>query len=149
MIEFKQFVERFNKSDEAKLTSQIDIDKLENEFKIFLPDDYNFFLLNFGNIWTPEILDLVVDKELDINDVQDFWGIDKIIYDKKNEWASKVFPEIIPFASDCMGNIFAFMSNDLRLPRETAEIYFFDHDFNTVEKISPSFKNWLEKFNKI
>jgi cell wall assembly regulator SMI1 len=149
MTELKQFAERFNKSDKAKPSTQVDIDKLEHEFKIILPNDYKTFLLNFGNIWTPDILDLVVDKELDISEVQQFWSIDEIIYDKQNEWTSHVSTDIIPFASDSMGNIFAFLRHDIKSLTETTDIYFFDHDFNTVEKISNSFTDWIDEFNKI
>ena len=149
MTALKQFAERFNKSDDAKASTQIDIDRLEHEFQISLPNDYKTFLSNFGNIWTPDILDLVVDNDLDINDVQQFWTIDKIIYDKHNEWTSNLSLDIIPFASDCMGNIFAFLRQDIKSPTETANVYFFDHDFDTIEKISNSFTDWIEEFNKI
>jgi|SRR6185312_90991 len=147
--EFEKFVERFNKSDDAKPSTQIDIDTLEKELNIYLPNDYKTFLINFGNIWTPNILDLIVDQELELNDVQDFWDMNKIIYDKRNEWTAQVQTDIIPFASDCMGNIFAFLTNEIKSPTETANIYFYDHDFETVEKISPSFKNWIGSFNKL
>ncbi len=86
MTELEQFVRRFNKSEEAKPPIQADIDNLEQEFHIFLPFEYKLFLLAFGNIWTPEILDLVVANESDVYDVQQFWSIDKIIFDKRNEW---------------------------------------------------------------
>jgi hypothetical protein len=149
LTELTQFAERFNQSDKSKPSTQMDIDTLERIFQIFLPIDYKTFLLNFGNIWTPGILNLVIDNELDINDVSQFWAIDKIIYDKQNEWTSHVSPEIIPFASDCSGNIFAFLRHDLRFQTETADIYFYDHDFDTVEKISHSFKDWINEYNKI
>src|SRR5262245_41865009 len=128
MKELAQFAKRFNKSKDAKPATQIDIQKLEQEFQIFLPNDYKVFFLNFGDIWTPDILDVVVDNELDMHDVQQFWNVDDIIYDKKNEWTSQVSTDLIPFASDCMGNIFAFLRHDLQSSKESAEIYFFDHD---------------------
>ena len=149
MTELNNFAERFNKSDTAKPSTQVEINELEHEFQIVLPEDYKTFLLNFGNIWTPDILDLVVDKNLPISDVQQFWSIDKIIYDKQNKWTLHVSTDIIPIASDCMGNIFAFLRDDLKLPTETADIYFFDHDLDTVEKISNSFTNWIVEFNNI
>lgn len=146
---FQQFVDRYNKSTEAKPATESDIDKIEKEFEINFPADYKEFLLHFGNVWTPHILDIIVDKAEEINDVQQFWDIDSIIYDKKNEWTSQVTPDIIPFASDCMGNIFAFLRSDLETQKVTAEIYFFDHDFDTVDKIAASFTEWLDRFNKL
>lgn len=149
MTELTHFAKRFNQSDDAKPATRTDIEKFEQDFGIFLPNDYRIFLSNFGNIWTPDILNLVVDKELEINDVQNFWNIDKIIYDNQNEWTSQIVPEIIPFASDCMGNIFAFLRDELKSPKESAHVYFYDHDFNTVEKVSSSFKRWIEQFNHL
>jgi cell wall assembly regulator SMI1 len=149
MTEFRKFADRFNKSTNAAPSTQSDIDKLEKELNIQLPNDYKRFLLSIGNIWTPDILDLVVDKELDLADVQQFWTPDEIIDDKKNFWTKQVSTDIIPFATDCMGNIFSFLASDLRQKTETADIYFFDHDFDTVEKISNSFTVWINNFNKI
>jgi hypothetical protein len=86
---------------------------------------------------------------LDIYEVAQFWAIDKIIYDKQNEWTSHVSPEIIPIASDSVGNIFAFLRQDLNISLNTANISFYDHDFDTVEKIADSFKYWIDAYNKI
>lgn len=69
MTEFRKFADRFNKSANAAPSTQSDIDKLEKELNIQMPNDYKRFLLSIGNIWTPDILDLVVDKELDLADV--------------------------------------------------------------------------------
>lgn len=149
MTELRQFVERFNQSDKATPSTHDEIENLEQLFRIFLPDDYKNFLLNFGNIWTPDILDLVVDNKLDVYDVAQFWTVDKIIYDKQNEWTSHVSPEIIPIASDSLGNIFSFSRQDLNIPVDTAHIYFYDHDFDTVEKIADSFTGWIDSYNKI
>lgn len=84
-----------------------------------------------------------------MNDVQEFWEIERIIEDKKSEWTSQLATDIIPFASDCMGNIFGFLTADLKLERQTAAVYFFDHDFDTVDKIFESFTDWIDRFNTI
>lgn len=149
MTTFKQFVDKYNKNEGIKLATQTEIELLEKEFSIHLPADYKNFITTFGNIWTPDILDIVVDNQLDMNDVQEFWEIERIIDDKKNEWTSQLQTDIIPFASDCMGNIFGFLTADLKVVRQTADIYFFDHDFDTVDKISDSFTDWMSRFNAI
>ena len=128
---------------------QSDIEKLEKEFEIHLPNDYKIFLITIGSIWTPDILHLIVDKELEMDEVSQFWNTKEIIDDKKNWWTSKVSTDIIPFASDSGGNIFAFLTNDLKQQKETAAIYFYDHDFDTVDKIAESFKDWIDDFNKL
>jgi len=146
---FEQFVKRYNKKDEIDRQDETQIQKLENEFGIYLPEDYKSFLNNFGSLWTPEILDIIVDNELDFYDVQDFWDIERIEYDKKNEWTSKLTTDLIPFASDSMGNIFAFKTDEIKAKAEFSSIYFFDHDFDTITKITNSFTEWIEQYNKL
>ena len=80
-------------------------------------------MLSIGNIWTPDILDFVVDKEPDLADVQ-FRTPDEIFDDKINFWTKQVSTDIIPFATDYMGNIFSFLASDLKQKTETADIYF-------------------------
>lgn len=146
---FQVFVERFNKNDDAKPIDQLDIDRIENEFAVNLPKDYKDFIKRFGETWTPNILDIIVDSEQDLNDIQQIWAIDQIINDKKNEWTSQLIVDIIPFANDCTGNIFGFKTSDLNKTNENSPVYFYDHDFDTVEKISESFTKLIENYNKL
>src|SRR5437899_1639627 len=99
--EFKKFVYRFNKNSDSKPASLSNIASLEKCLNILLPTDYKEFLQNYGDLWTPNIVKIIVDNHLPINDVQDFWDTEKIIYDKSNEWTSNLNFDIIPFASDC------------------------------------------------
>lgn len=39
-------------------------------------------MLTYGNIWTPNLLDLIDEKEINIADVQEFWNAEKIISTK-------------------------------------------------------------------
>jgi hypothetical protein len=146
---FKTFADRFNKSDKIKPASVLEIEKIESEFHIFLPADFREFLLEIGDVFTPNILSIIVDKKIEINDVQEFWDMERISWDKNNEWTSQLEEDLIPFASDCMGNLFAFMTNDLKKQTQTAAVYFYDHDFDTVEKIANNFTEWVDGFNKI
>ncbi len=146
---FKEFSIKYNKNEDVKKVSVSDIEKLESEFNIYLPKDYRIFMQEYGDMYTPDILDLIVDDELDFNDVQQFWDIDSIIFDKQNESSSQISPDFIPFALDSMGSLFGFLTSDLKEKKENAPVYFFDHDFDTVEKKSSSFSEWIENFNRI
>lgn len=147
--EFKSFSNRFNQNESNKPDSELDINSLETDYQIKLPADYREFLSEYGDLWTPNILDLIDDNELDLNDVQDFWKVERIKHDKENEWASQLDTDLIPFASDCMGNIFSFKTEQLKNSNETSEIYFFDHDFGTIELVSSSFTQWINEYLKI
>ncbi|MFD2565528.1 SMI1/KNR4 family protein [Aquimarina rubra] len=144
-----KFSKRFNKRDDVKKASESEIKNFESEFGIVLPNDFKKFIAEYGNIWTPDILDIIVDNEIELNDVQNFWDIETISFDKKNEWTSQISTDLIPFASDSMGNIFGFLSADLKTEKESSSVYFFDHDFNTVDKIADSFSEWINEFNKL
>jgi len=148
----ERFVDRFS---ESSMTSLIkpetveDISNLERRFEIKLPNDYKIFLKNYGNIWTPTILDKVVDNDLNFYDVQQFWSIEAIILDIDNGWTAQTGQDILPFASDCSGNLFCFTLDDLRSGKNDCEIHFYDHDFDTFENLSKSFKEWIEQYNEI
>ena len=144
-----EFSRRFNKNEQVRLETDASIEHLERKFKVFLPEIYKSFLKEIGNVFTPEILNIVVDKEIDLLEVNEFWEIEQIIFDKENEWTSNLSTELIPIANDSLGNLFAFSNEELTKNNIKIGIYFFDHDFNTIEKIANSFENWIEKFNEL
>ncbi|GAA3561449.1 SMI1/KNR4 family protein [Snuella lapsa] len=146
---FEEFINKYNRNESLVKATDLELNDLESEFNIVLPNDYKLFIKSYGDVWTPSILDIIVDNDLELNDIQDFWSIEKIIYDKKNEWTSQLSTDLIPFASDCMGSIFGFLTSNLKQKNENSSVYFFDHDLNTVEKISNSFTDWIYRFNKL
>ena len=116
---FNKFKTRFDKNDDLEKASESDIENLEKKLKINIPKDFQVFLAEYGNIYTPDILDIIVDNEIDLCDVQEFWTVKRIIYDKQNEWTAQLSTDLIPFASDSMGNIFAFLTSDLKEKKES------------------------------
>jgi len=146
---FKQFSDRYNKSEISKPANQTEIYKLELEFDIYLPYDFKLFATTVGNIWTPHILNIIVDNEIEMEDVQQFWKINEIINYKNKGWLKPALMDLLPFASDCGGNVFAFLTSDLETENKTASVYFWDYDFESLEKISSSFSEWIEKFTKM
>ncbi len=142
---FSHFVERFNKKDSNVPESESNIMEFENKFNIKLPADFRNFLLKYGSVWTPDVLDIIVEKELDFAEVQNFWDIESMTKDKKEEWTSQLDVDLIPFASDCMGNIYAFKADEIGEKKDKALVYFFDHDFDTVEAINESFTDLINE----
>ncbi|MBF8149627.1 SMI1/KNR4 family protein [Winogradskyella sp. F6397] len=146
---FNKFRERFDKNDDLEKASESHIEKLKAELNIIIPNQVKLFLTEYGNIYSPEILDLIVDNEIDLWDIQEFWTTERIIYDKQNEWTAQLSVDLIPFASDSMGNIFGFLTAELNEEKQSCSVHFFDHDFNTVEKIANSFSEWIDQYNRI
>ena len=148
----RNFLNRFgvnSKTSPAKPFQLEEFNCMEERLKIKFPKSYKNFALTFGNIWTPNILDLIDEKEVEIADVQEFWNAERIIFDKENEWTSNIEENLIPFASDCMGNIFCFAVKDLTSRKDDCDIYYYDHDFDSIENLSISFEQWIEQFNEI
>ncbi len=69
---FETFKKRFDESDALSTTTISEIGKLETYFNIKLPKDYILFITEYGNLYTPEILDNIVNKDLAMFDVQEF-----------------------------------------------------------------------------
>ncbi|MES2543946.1 MAG: SMI1/KNR4 family protein [Bacteroidota bacterium] len=148
----RTFFNRFGVNSETSLAKPFQIEEfnsIEERLKIEFPESYKHFALKYGNIWTPNILELIEEKEIEIADVQEFWNVEQIILDKENEWTSNIEENLIPFASDCMGNIFCFAFKDLTSRKSDCNIYYYDHDFDSVENLSISFEQWIEQYNEI
>jgi len=63
------------------------------------------------------------------------------------EWREIGMPHhLVAFASDCAGNKFSFSTSP---NGRSDEVWFFDHDFNTVDLVADSFEGWLEQFAKL
>jgi hypothetical protein len=53
------------------------------------------------------------------------------------------------FASDCKGNMFCFKLADCEAKQTDSPVWFFERDVCTVTKVSNSFIEWLDEFNKL
>lgn len=92
-------------------------------------------------------MDAIVERELDLHSLSDFLSPLEIV-EETTSWREIGMPQqLIAFASDGCGNMFCFDAD--RLNNSSAEgygIWFYDHDFDTVDQIAPSFGIWVEAF---
>jgi hypothetical protein len=146
MENFDLFFEKFNKSDTVENTLGSKIDELEKLYHIHLPIDHKDFIGKYSSMWTPDILDIIVDNDIELNDVQEFWSVEEIIEDRKSGFTSIQKDDLIGFASDCMGNVFAFKKAELNIENPQANVYFFDHDMDTLAIEAPSFTAFVERY---
>jgi hypothetical protein len=148
LVQFSKFSSLFDKASEVQTASLSEIQSLERILQIKLPEDFKLFMNNYGTLWTPHILNIIVDNEIEMDDIQQFWSAEEILEDNKSGITNQIeVADLIPFASDCMGNIFAFKSFDLKMERQTANVYFFDLDFNEMRLVANSFTALIEDFN--
>lgn len=143
------FVEYYNATENLQNETLFSIEGMENTYNIKLPLAYKYLILNYGDIWTPSISKIVVDNDLELNTLIEFWRIENIIEDKTNEWISNLDENVMPFASDSMGNIFCFKTVDLNADFDNAKIYLYDHNFETIDYIADNFVMFIESYLKI
>jgi hypothetical protein len=121
---------------------------VEEHFGMRLPDDYRQSVLETG-LPRPTIalLDAIVEGDLDLTDASDFLSPEDMIQSTEDSRAAGPPEHLIVFAEDCVGNMLCFDAERLRSNApDAASIWFFDHDFGTVECIAPNFDSWIEAF---
>ncbi|ALL12459.1 hypothetical protein AQ619_03315 [Caulobacter henricii] len=73
----------------------------------------------------------------------DFLSADEMI-SSTEAWREMELPQgKIAFASDCMGNLFAFDGVALD---QNSEVWFFDHETGETALVAPSFKDWIQQY---
>jgi hypothetical protein len=93
-----------------------------------------------GDVYTPDTLEMIVDRDLNHPDIQNILSPEDLVAGTRAWWSAGMPDEIIGFGNDAGGNLFCFRRRPLsEQPLEDAAVWFFDHDFNTVKEIAPSF----------
>lgn len=121
-----------------------DLARAEEQLGGRLPADYREAVIEIG-LPRPTIalLHSVCEEEADFADVADFLTADEMI-SSTEAWRKMGLPQgKIAFASDCMGNLFAFDSNTLD---QSSGVWFFDHETGETALVAPSFKGWIQQY---
>ena len=122
---------------------------VEKSLNIVLPKSYKYLITNYGDLYTSDLLEAIVDEEHDLNDVQNFELPSQALKDTET-WQEAGLPSgFYAFASDCMGNMFCFKNSECQNENQEPPIWFFDHDFVEIKKISENLISWLESYNEI
>lgn len=118
--------------------------EVEARFGFAFPGDYRQAVLRFGLVApTIALLDAIVDGELDMEDLSELFDPTDIVTSTE-DWRDMGLPgDMVAFASDCGGNLFCFRTDG------GPAISFFDHDFETIREISPSFDAWIDRYCEI
>lgn len=126
----------------------VDLEGVEVSLSARLPQDYKLAVVEFG-LPRPTIalLDAICDRELDLNDVSDFFGPDEIV-ERTNEWRDLGLPEeLVAFASDCMGNLFCFPAEPES--DEAWPVFHWNHDYSEADIVASAFSDWIEDFCRL
>ncbi len=132
---------------EPERVTETALTQVEKELGADLPVSYKSAILSVGlPSPTIELLDHICDHEIDLPDLSGFHSPEDVVTSTTG-WRELGMPEhLIAFASDCSGNLFAFTISSTG---NCDEVWFFDHDFGTSEKLADSFEAWLNLYNNL
>jgi len=106
--------------------------------------------MRFGEVWTPNVLNIVTNKfpnDDTIYALQKVEAITELVSTNNEYWAGGMPTNFIKFGFDVMGNAFVFERWSLELGRLVdLPVYVFDHDYNKVIQLVPSFIALLESY---
>ncbi len=148
----EQFIERWTSPDyPPERISPSDLDAAERELGVRLPSDYRDAVMRTGlPRSTIALLDSIVDDNLSLRDVSEFLSPSEMVEITHASRGGGMPQDLIVFAMDCMGNMFCFDADRLRENTpDHAAIWFFDHDFCTVEQEAPDFATWIGRFCEV
>lgn len=151
-MELERFIQRWTfpaYPPEGVLPS--DLDAAEHQLGVHFPLEYRDAILQAG-LPRPTIalLNSIVDQDLDLRDVSEFFSPSEILATTFGAREAGMPPQLIAFASDCAGNMFCFDADKLRSADvDQNAIWFFDHDFCVVEPEAPGFAVWINRFCQV
>lgn len=144
-----RFTEKWTSGDyPPEPVAEADLFKVEQRLSMHLPDDYRQAVLKVG-LPRPTIalMNAIVERELVLHGLGDFYSPLEIIQETI-DWRGLGMPEqLVAFASDGCGNKFCFDAERMNNgSAESRAIWFYDHDFGTVDQVAPSFDAWVQAF---
>lgn len=121
-----------------------DLEQAETNLAYTFPASYRDAVLAVGLPRPTSALWDAIDEISDLPHVGDFLTPGEIVELVKH-WSPLGYPdELIPFASDSSGNLLSFRRADLG-----DTVYLWDHDFGTVQHVSPSLTELLDMYSSL
>ena len=108
------------------------------------PESYRAFMKSHGGAYTPDLLNLIVERQLDYPDLQNIEPLKEVIEGTEAYWSGGMPENLVSFGSDCMGNALCFERTTST--RDDTPVQFFDHEFVKAYEIAASFDALLERF---
>ena len=143
---YRRFAQRFHAGKQLRPATEAQVQAAESALGVQWPDSYRRFALCCGAVYSPSILDFVVDRKPGFSDVQQFLTPRQSVTETRR-WDLESAGGCVAFAYDCAGNLFAFRDLPVSPPRpDDAALWFFDHEADTVTGECRSFDEWLDRF---
>lgn len=136
-------------SSEPTHSTDKQLSEVEKFYSVIFPVSYKLFIKAFETLSIHNLLESICENEVEITDIQTFTPPSSIIEETDSFEDISDQKGFIAFASDCMGNLFLFKIEDLKKALDDVPVYFFDHDFDTLEQEEISFQQFIERYNSI
>jgi hypothetical protein len=140
------FAQKWNRHEAPTLAEESELLEVEAKLNANFPNSYRYFVLKYGDVYSPDILDKIVDKEFDLSNVQNFMLPGQAVIDTEAYEKAGMPTGYFAIASDSMGNIFCFKLDECRKTDQEPSVWFFDHDFTYMKKIFDGFDVWLKSY---
>ena len=142
----REFAERFHAGKRFRPATAVQLADAEAALGVLWPEAYRQFAMACGAVYTPGLLDLVVERKPGFGDVQQFLTPKQSVTETRR-WHLEPEGGCAAFASDCSGSFFAFRQLSATEPRpDDAAVWLFDHDAGEVVEQAASFDGWLGRF---
>jgi hypothetical protein len=145
----RAFAERFHAGKRTRPATAEQLAGAEAALGVLWPVSYRQFAMTSGAIFTPSLLDLVVERKAGFGDVQQFLTPKQSVTETRR-WRLEPEGGCAAFASDGSGSFFAFRQLAAMAPRaDDAAVWLFDHDAGEVVEQAASFDEWLARFLRL
>jgi hypothetical protein len=142
----RAFAERFHAGKRIRPATAEQVADAETALGVLWPESYRQFAMACGAVYTPSLLDLVVEHKPGFGDVQQFLTPKQSVTETRR-WRLEPEGGCAVFASDCSGSFFAFRQLTPTAPRlDDAAVWLFDHDAGEVVEQAASFDEWIGRF---
>lgn len=120
----------------------------EEELGITFPTDYRYEVLHTGlPSPTLALLSGLVDREVAMFDLSELASPEAMVEATRGWIAAGMPGDLVSIGSDSSGNQFCFNRADMQGPaKHSAAVFFWDHDFDDVERVSASFSEWIASY---
>jgi hypothetical protein len=142
----RQFAERFHAGKHPRPATEVQVAEAESSLGLFWPESYRQFALNHGAIYSPSLLDLLVENQSEYSAVQQFLKPKQTVTETRR-WHLSEDGNSVAFAADSSGNWFMFRDLASSPPRpDDAAVWLFDLEEGASVKQADSFDQWVERF---
>ncbi len=145
---YRTFAERFHSGKRLRPASKEQLTDAEVALGVLWPEAYRQFSMTCGALYTPGLLDLIVEHKADFGDVQQFLTPKQSITETRR-WHLEPQGGCVAFASNCEGSFYAFRQLSTTKRQEDAAVWLFDHEAGEIVEQANSFEEWIDQFLKL